>query len=572
MKSCATLFSACLALASASASASASVAAAASPADIAGTWVAQQTTPMGPLEFVLRVKSGRDGRLTGFLSGFGDEPIRDGGVVGDSVQLTLETENFRQIGQREVHGTLVGDELQFDASALMPAPPPGALPGGPPGNAVTGGPPAFASQPLVFRRGIPTPSYRPEPIDFRSLPPVELPALKDLPTNGLAQTPPMGWNSWNRFQTRIDDKTVRAIADALVSSGLREAGYVYINIDDGWEGQRDAMGVLHPNPNFPDMKALADYVHAKGLKLGLYSSPGPRTCGGFVGSYGHEALDAATWARWGIDYLKYDWCSASRIWRDEDMRAVYQRMGAALAATGRPILFSLCQYGRAGVEQWGPLVGGNLWRSTGDIQDAWGPMLRNVQEQDHLAAAAGSGHWNDPDMLEIGNGGMMVEEYRTHLSLWAIAAAPLIAGNDLRTMDAATREILLNREVIAVDQDRSGQQGRRVTQQGEVDVWVRPLAGAAAALALVNRSAAPLTTHVSWTALGLPARPQVRDLWRHADLGIVPDGYDASLAPHGVLMLRLTRTESTSSPNSVRQKLIGYLSSVREGKLLTLGT
>jgi len=350
----------------------------------------------------------------------------------------------------------------------------------------------------------------------------------------------MGWNSWNKFRTHIDDKTVRGIADALVESGLRDAGYLYVNIDDGWQGTRDGNGVLQPNPNFPDMKALADYVHSKGLKLGIYSSPGPRTCGGFEGSYGHEETDARTWAKWGIDYLKYDWCSASRLWKDEDMRAVYQRMGEAIRATGRHMVYSLCQYGRAGVESWGPLVGGNLWRTTFDIFDNWPSMTRNVSAQEALAGSAAPGRWNDPDMLEIGNGGMTTTEYRTHFSLWAIAAAPLIAGNDVRALDADTRDILLNKEVIAVNQDRLGKQGRRVAQQGEIDIWLRKLSGGAHALAVVNRGNAEVEVNIKWADLTLPANLRARDLWLHRDLGRLAEGYPGRVPAYGVVLLRLT--------------------------------
>jgi alpha-galactosidase len=371
------------------------------------------------------------------------------------------------------------------------------------------------------------------------LPKVELPALKTLPSNGLATRPPMGWNTWNKFHTNIDDKTIRGIADALVASGMRDAGYVYINIDDGWEGARDSHGVLQPNAKFPDMKALADYLHSKGLKLGIYSSPGPRTCGGYTGSYGHEEIDAKTWASWGIDYLKYDWCTASRIWKNEDMRAVYQRMGEAIRATGRPMIYSLCQYGLAGVESWGPLAGGNLWRTTGDVFDNWMAMLQNITAQDVLAGSAAPGRWNDPDMLEVGNGGMTATEYRTHFSLWAMAAAPLIAGNDVRALDADTRDILLNKEVIAVNQDPAGQQGRRVAQQGNIEIWLRRLSDGAYALAAVNRGDAETEVTMKWTDLELPAGLRARDLWQHRDLGRLADGYQSAIAKHGVLLLRL---------------------------------
>jgi len=392
--------------------------------------------------------------------------------------------------------------------------------------------------------GIAAAGDRPPAPDYQALPRLSLPPLRALPANGLAKTPPMGWNSWNRFNTTIDEATVRQIADAMVSSGMREAGYRYIIIDDGWQGHRDAQGVLQPNSKFPDMKALAAYLHARGLKLGIYSSPGPRSCAGFEGSYGHERIDARTWASWGVDYLKYDWCSARHVWPRTKMRAVYQRMGAALQATGRPIVFSLCEYGWDRVERWGALVGGNLWRTTGDIQDAWPSMMENVLLQEPFASRAGPGHWNDPDMLEIGNGGMTPAEYRTHFSLWAIVAAPLIAGNDLRHMSAATRAILLNREVIAVDQDRLGRQGRLLSSQRGIDVWLRPLAGGAYALAIVNRGSAAVEFRPDLPGLGLRGRFRGRDLWRHAALGVLSPHYSAHVTPHGVVMLRLTPVAS----------------------------
>jgi alpha-galactosidase len=371
---------------------------------------------------------------------------------------------------------------------------------------------------------------------------VELPAIRDLlAANHLARTPPMGWNSWNGFHTDISDAAVRGVADALVASGMRDAGYLYINIDDGWQGQRDANGVLQANPHFPDMKALADYVHSKGLKLGIYSSPGPRTCGGYEGSYGHEELDARTWAAWGIDYLKYDWCTASRVWTNAEMRAVYQKMGEALQQTGREIIYSLCQYGLAEVEDWGPLVGGNLWRTTGDIFDNWNSMLGNVNQQDNRAAKAGPGRWNDPDMLEVGNGGMTATEYRTHFSLWAVVAATLIAGNDPRNMDEDTRSILLNREVIAVNQDALGAQGRRVGKQGEVSIWLRPLAGNAYALALVNEGVQETSASVNWADLQLPANLRARELWSRQDIGVLASGFDGRIPSHGVVLLKLQR-------------------------------
>ena len=366
------------------------------------------------------------------------------------------------------------------------------------------------------------------------------PTLQDLPYNGLAKTPPMGWNSWNAFENRIDDTMVRAMADAMITSGMRDAGYVYINIDDTWEGVRDAQGNLAPNKKFPDMKALADYVHSKGLMFGVYSSPGPRTCGEYPGSYGHEEQDAKTFAAWGVDYLKYDWCGARMIYKDADLRAIYQKMGDALLKSGRPIIYSLCEYGNGNVHTWGAKVGANLWRTTGDIHDSWNSMIGNITKQIPTASSAGPGHWNDPDMLEIGNGHMTDDEYRTHMSLWALTAAPLLAGNDIRSMTVATKEILMNREVIAVDQDALGRQASPV-RTGEFEMWVKPLADGSVAVGVVNMGAAEATTSVKASDLGLGAGVKsARDLWRHANIAFNEGVYMTKIASHGVLMLRVS--------------------------------
>jgi alpha-galactosidase len=524
--------------------------------DISGTWVAKRETPMGEMEIVYELKV-VNGKITGAQKmPFGDAPIVDGKIEGDQFELIVEMESFGNLQRRTVTGKIVGNELHIVPA--MPGPPPGMGPGGqgrpegggPPGARSAGGPPgggpggvpgSFMGGPVIARRGAPTPSYRAPSVDYRSLPKVELPTLKELPSNGLAKTPPMGWNSWNKFRTNINDKTVREIADAIVASGMKDAGYLYINIDDGWQGRRDEKGVLQPNPNFPSMKALADYVHSKGLKLGIYSSPGPRTCAGYEGSYGHEEIDARTWAMWGIDYLKYDWCSASRVWKDEDMQAVYQRMGEALLKTGRPIVYSLCQYGRAKAQEWGPKVGGNLWRTTFDIRDQWQAMANIGFSQSELAPYARSGHWNDPDMLEIGNGRMTADEYRTHFSLWAILAAPLIAGNDLRNMTPETQTILTNKEVIAVNQDKLGKAGFRLSQNGETEVWVRPLDKGDYAIGLFNRGASEAEMTVKWADLGLGGKPKARDLWEHADRGGLADGFTAKVASHDVVMIRVSR-------------------------------
>ena len=356
----------------------------------------------------------------------------------------------------------------------------------------------------------------------------------------LAPTPPMGWNSWNKFAEKIDDKTVREIADAMVSSGMKDAGYVYVNIDDTWEGQRDAAGNIQTNSKFPDMKALADYVHSKGLKIGIYSSPGPKTCAKYEGSYQHEQQDAKTWAAWGIDYLKYDWCSAEKVYQPSEMQAAYKKMSDALQATGRPIVFSLCQYGLQNVWEWGASVGGNLWRTTGDIEDTWKSMSTlGFDKQVGHEKYAGPGHWNDPDMLEIGNGGMSAAEYRTHMSLWAMLAAPLLAGNDLRSMSDETRKILTNKDVIAVDQDKLGRQGRRISKEGGAELWVRPLQNGDLAVAMFNRGETIATVRAVWELLGLQGKHKVRDLWAQVDMGNIRDSYSADVASHGVVMLRI---------------------------------
>jgi alpha-galactosidase len=377
-------------------------------------------------------------------------------------------------------------------------------------------------------------------IASRAFPTYPLPPLRDLPDNGLARAPPMGWNSWNKFAESIDDKTVREIADALVATGLRDAGYVYVNIDDGWQGVRDAHGVLQPNAKFPDMARLAEYLHAHGLKLGIYSSPGPRSCAGFAGTYGHVAEDARTWAAWGVDYLKYVLCSGEAFYRTyETVRATYQQMGAALQATGRPVVFSLCEYGRFDVGAWGRKVGGNLWRTTGDISDDYAAMAAIGFDKTAPAQNAAPGSWNDPDMLEIGNGGMSSDEYRTHMSLWALLAAPLLLGNDVRNMTPQTRAILTNPDVIAVDQDRLGRQGQRALRNETTEVWIKPLADGSSAVGLFNRATTPANVSIAWSELGLGMDPSVRDLWQRTQESHGGARFSADIPAHGVILLKV---------------------------------
>ncbi len=365
-----------------------------------------------------------------------------------------------------------------------------------------------------------------------------VPAMKVLPPNGLARTPPMGFSTWNHFQTKIDDGTIRSIAAALVSTGMRDAGYVYVNIDDGWQGERDEHGEIHANAKFPDMKALAEHLHSLGLKFGIYTSPGPKSCAGYEASYGHEEQDARTFAAWGVDYLKYDWCSAGLIYDDVEMPAVYLKMAEALRATGRPIVYSLCQYGRAEVWKWGPDVGGNLWRTTGDIVDRWTIMSSIGFSHDELTPFAGPGHWNDPDMLEVGNGHMTAAEYRTHMSLWAILAAPLIAGHDVAGSSPETVALLTNRDVIAIDQDSLGKPGRRVVQRGPLEVWTRALDGARTAVGLFNRGDAPAKIEASAAELGIDGTMRASDVWAQKSLGEV-QSVTADVEPHGVVLLVL---------------------------------
>ena len=368
----------------------------------------------------------------------------------------------------------------------------------------------------------------------------------------IAQTPPMGWNSWNYFASKVDDKGVRAAADEIVATGMRDAGYIYVNIDDTWEGQRDSSGLLHTNSKFPDMKALADYVHSKGLKLGIYSSPGPKTCAGYEGSLGHEEQDAKMYADWGIDYLKYDLCSFIPAVMQKQapndkaaqmrlMIAAYDKMAKALKATGRPIVFSLCQYGWDSPWEWAPELGGNLWRTTGDIQPRWQSMYDILEQQKGLAQYAGPGHWNDPDMLEVGNGKLSLAENRTHFSMWAMLAAPLLAGNDLPNMKPEIKAILTNRDVIAIDQDPLGHQARYIYSGGQVEVWERDLKNGAKAIAIINVGSDRISTHpfhLDLKQLSLQGTQHAKDLWTGKALDLT-DNMEIELDSHDVRLLRI---------------------------------
>jgi len=376
---------------------------------------------------------------------------------------------------------------------------------------------------------------------------------------GLALTPPMGWNSWNKFACDVNEALIRQTADAMVSSGMRDAGYRYIVIDDCWQVDRDSLGFIVADPlRFPSgIKALADYIHSKGLKFGIYSCAGSKTCGGRPGSRGHEYQDALTYAKWGVDYLKYDWCNT------EGLNAVgaYTTMRDALYATGRPIVFSLCEWGDNKSWEWADTVG-QLWRTTGDITaifdgsvnhgtwSSWG-VMKIVEMRPGIRKHAGPGHWNDPDMLEVGNG-MTVNEDRAHFSLWCLMAAPLIAGNDVRAMSSDVHDILCNTEVIAVDQDSVGVQGYRQSINDSVEVWLKPMSHGDWAVGFLNRTLEPRKIAVQWSSIAstdtLSHRvldPKgtaytVRDLWAKKNRGTTSSPVNATLEPHAMMLFRLT--------------------------------
>jgi alpha-galactosidase len=372
------------------------------------------------------------------------------------------------------------------------------------------------------------------------------PSLLAAQDQGLASTPPMGWNSWNKFGCNVSEDLIRQMADAMVKSGMKDAGYQYIVIDDCWQVERDRDGNIVPDPKHftSGIKALADYVHSRGLKFGIYSDAGSMTCAKRPGSLGHEYQDALQYAAWGVDYLKYDWCNTTT----QDAKAAYALIRNALNASGRPIVLSMCEWGTAKPWLWGKSIGGNLWRTTGDISDMWQSkdkdhlgMLDILDLQGGLESYAGPGHWNDPDMLEVGNGGMTTDEYRAHFSLWSLLAAPLLAGNDLRDMKPEIHDILTNKEVIAVNQDPLGSEGRRVRKDGGLEVWAKQMQDGSRSVVLLNRDTSEKEITVSWEDIGYPGQlsASVRDLWRAKDLGQYKEKFSARVAPHSVVMVKV---------------------------------
>lgn len=387
----------------------------------------------------------------------------------------------------------------------------------------------------------------------------------------LAQTPPMGWNSWNAWGMAVDEAKVRAAADAFVDQGLAAYGFAYVNIDDGWEEGRDYDGTIIANSKFPSMKALGDYIHSRGLKFGIYSSPGTCTCGRLESSFDHEEQDVATWASWGVDYVKYDWCTYHLEIHKAGLRplvdplywmkAPYIKLGKILAGAPRDIVYSICYYGMWGVERWGAKVGGNLWRTTGDITDTWESLsfigfgqtrLQRKYEPGHLpswlADYAGPGHWNDPDMLILGKVGwgptlhetrLTRDEQLTHITMWSMLAAPLLIGCSMEEIDQWTLDLLTNHDVIEVDQDPLGRQARSVSRDRNTEVWARPLWDGTRAVALFNKTDVPATVGVTWKQLGISGPQPVRDLWRGKDRGEFNGSYSVAVPPHGAVLVKI---------------------------------
>ena len=368
--------------------------------------------------------------------------------------------------------------------------------------------------------------------------------------DNIAKTPPMGWNSWNKYGCNVSESLIMGMADAMASSGMKDAGYEYVVIDDCWQVARDENGgIVADKDRFPHgIKYLADYIHSKGLKFGIYSCAGTLTCAGRPAGRGHEFQDALTYARWGVDYLKYDWCNTTT----QEPKSSYATMRDGLFAAHRPIVFSICEWGSNKPWEWAGTVG-HLWRTTGDINDSWNSMIGIFVQQKDLARYAGPGHWNDPDMLEVGNGGMTTEEYKTHFSLWCMLAAPLMAGNDLQNMTPEIKSILVNKEIIALDQDTLGRQATCWRDNGDYQIWVKPLSNNEKAICLLNKSDEKKSVLVDFALLaqarvrwgGAPPLKlenyMVRDLWEHKDLVLKESSMYIDLLPHTVKVYRFIK-------------------------------
>lgn len=376
----------------------------------------------------------------------------------------------------------------------------------------------------------------------------------------LALTPPMGWNTWNKFACNVDEDLIKGAADAMVASGMKDAGYEYIIIDDCWHGERDEKGFIQADPErFPSgMKALVDYVHSKGLKFGIYSDAGATTCAGEPGSRGHEYQDALTYAEWGVDYLKYDWCDTENL----NPIGAYTTMRNALYEAGRPVLFAICEWGDNDPWKWAQDIG-HTWRTTGDIYHCWDceedhgdwsswGVLRILDMQEGLRKYAGPGHWNDPDMMEVGNG-LTDSENRAHFTMWSMLAAPLIAGNNLQDMSEATRKTLTNKEMIAINQDPLGRQAWKYSAEDGLETWVKPLANGEWAVTFLNRADEPRKVNFNWMQnsfddpdfdhkVVFASTPyQVRDIWNNKDFKDTRNALKATVPAHDVITVRLTK-------------------------------
>lgn len=376
--------------------------------------------------------------------------------------------------------------------------------------------------------------------------------LKIVVGDKIALTPPLGWNSWNCWGLSIDEAKVIQSAHQYIDKGLVNHGWTFINIDDGWEAKRDAKGEIIPNEKFSSMKALSDTLHKMGLKFGIYSSPGPLTCGGYTGSYRHERQDAKTYAKWGVDYLKYDWCSYGNIAKDNslnELKKPYLVMEKALAETDRDIVFSLCQYGMGNVWEWGADVGGNLWRTTGDITDEWESLNTIGFNQVKNNKFAGPGHWNDPDMMIVGWVGwgtnlhpsrLTVNEQYTHVSLWALLSAPMLIGCDLNRLDDFTLNLLTNDEVLALDQDPLGKQALPLVIKGDIQVWVKDLEDGGKAAGIFNLNNKSQEISINMAEIGLKGMQSIRDIWRQKNIGESDNKFSATIPAHGVVLIKLT--------------------------------
>jgi alpha-galactosidase len=388
----------------------------------------------------------------------------------------------------------------------------------------------------------------------------------------LALTPHMGWNSWYVWENHVTDKIMREAADAMVSSGMMDHGYMYVNIDDCWSVKpgasdlslggepRDASGRINSNKRFPDMKGLTDYIHAKGLKAGTYTSPGPRTCAGHVGAYEHEEQDVERFVEWGFDFLKYDWCSYNKIAADKsvpELQKPYRKISEIIARQKRDIVLNLCQYGMGNVWEWGQQVGGQSWRTAGDLGQKFEEIATALFRDGFDLYAARELHkygrpggWNDPDYLLVGYLSnwkgqtaptpLTPDEQYSHISLWSLVAAPLIFSGDITRLDDFTTGLLCNDEVIDVDQDPLGKPGKRASKQGELEVWARDLEDGSKAVGLFNRGKSDSKVTALWPDLGLSGRRKVRDLWRQSDLGVFENKFESVVPPGGVVLVRIT--------------------------------